>query len=979
MKVLQAWKSSSWKMKTLIILASLYLLYVLLGFFLAPGLVRDNARQALADLTGRQVIIDEVKINPLVLSATVNGFSIQDDQTEVLLGFNQLYVNFQLSSLFRWSWHFDEVMLDALTVRAQRNPGNAFSFDDVLAHIQEQLAKTPEEEAPEPEQEEPGLPAISIASLSLTNGDLRFTEATGDEPEKLVLPLAFTVSNFSTKGKDENSNDYAIRLEGPDGGVLDWQGNFEFTPFIAQGHLSVEKVDLVPLARLLKNEVRFTVPSGELDVETAYHFDAQPQPKVVLSNGQVVLRQLQLLKPGEDSPSVSLPQVRVEGVALDSLAQEVTIPRVTVTDPGVGLVLNEEGIDLATLFLPADREAAEERVEEVKEKAEQAAQKVQEGKADWIVRLDTLQVDGSGLRFTDRTLQPAQTLTLSDGQLTLKNLIIGEPATFTWEGSSKIQQSGTLTHSGEGNLTPFSIEAQAGLKGLPLAPFSPWLEREAPLALASGVLSLDSRASVKGENADVTASANASLENFSLLENGEPLLKINQGSVTDLSLTTAEQTVRIGEVGLTGMDLANRVDAQGRDVATRIQAGMSSGETGGSRSVSEQGQSEPWQVTVDRVRLVGSQIRHEDLSLSPNFRIGLYQLSGNLRNLDTRPGRRATIDLNAQVDRYAPLSVKGSLTAEPLFTDLKVSLKNYEMTGLTPYTGQYLGYKVEKGQLGVTTGVSIEKNQLSSDTDILANEFYLGEKVPSEQAVKAPVKLGLSVLRNRSGEITLPVNMAGNLDDPSFSVGGMVLKVLSNIVVKAATAPFSVLSALAGGKNLENIAFSPGEAEIQPDTASALDALAKVLNERPQLRVGLIGTTNAEDRTALAAQAIGREVADEDWLGIDNALQEKKWRRKLIRRYESSTDRDVESLVSNPLPEDDEQRETLLARAAWESMLSTGAKGLDRAQLTELARLRGENAKAALVQTLGIEQNRVFLNETNVDGNVAGLTLTLEK
>ena len=86
MKVLQAWKSSSWKVKTLIILASLYLLYALLGFFLAPGLVRDNARQALADLTGRQVTIEEVKINPLVLSATVKGFSIEDDQTEVLLG-----------------------------------------------------------------------------------------------------------------------------------------------------------------------------------------------------------------------------------------------------------------------------------------------------------------------------------------------------------------------------------------------------------------------------------------------------------------------------------------------------------------------------------------------------------------------------------------------------------------------------------------------------------------------------------------------------------------------------------------------------------------------------------------------------------------------------------------------------------------------------------------------------------------------------
>ena len=337
------------------------------------------------------------------------------------------------------------------------------------------------------------------------------------------------------------------------------------------------------------------------------------------------------------------------------------------------------------------------------------------------------------------------------------------------------------------------------------------------------------------------------------------------------------------------------------------------------------------------------------------------------------------MDLNAQVDRYAPFSIKGALTAEPLFTDLKVSLKNYEMTGLTPYTGQYLGYKVEKGQLGVNTGVSIDKNRLSSNTDILADEFYLGEKVPSETAVSAPVKLGLSVLRNRSGQITLPVTMDGDLNDPSFSVGGMVLKVLSNVVVKAATAPFSVLSALAGGKNLENIAFEPGLAEVGQETSSALDALAKVLKERPELRVGLIGTTSAEDRTALAAQAIGGEVADEDWQGIDNALQEKKWRRKLIRRYESGTDRDVESLVSSALPEDGEQRETVLAKAAWEAMLAAEAKTLERAQLTELARSRGENAKAALVQTLGIEQNRIFLNETKVDGKVAGLTLTLEK
>ena len=974
MKAIQAWKSASWKIKAAIILATLYLIYALLGFFLAPGLVRDNASQALSDLTGRQVTIDEVKINPLVLSATVNGFSVADEQTGVLAGFDQLYVNFQLSSLFRWSWHFDEILLDGLTLRARRNPGNQFSFDDVIAHIEEQIAADTDDPEPDEKQEDEGLPAISVASMGLTNGDLQFTEASGGEPHELTLPLAFTVANFSTKAKGETGqNDYAIRLEGPDGGALDWKGQFEFTPFTAQGTLSVEKVDLVALAKLARNEVRFTVPSGELDVNMAYHFESEPEPRVVLSDGEVMLRALQLLKPGEDTPSLDVPQLHLVKLGLDSLAQEVTIPEVTISEPKVAAVLDAQGVDLATLFLPPDEDKAEERAEAVKQQAQEAAERIQEAETLWKVKLDTLKVNGSQVAFTDRTLSPAQTVNLSDGQFTLTNLVFGEEATFAWEGSGTVQQAGKLTHSGEGQLAPLSISAQASLNSLPVVPFSPWLENQVPLSLASGQLGADVTATVKGEEPVVDVQGSATLSGFDLLENGQSLLKINNASVSGLSASTGNQSLRIKEVALTGMDMLHRMDEQGRDAGARLAAGMKPSSGGGSDDSGE-----PWQVSVDRVRIIGSQVRHEDQTLSPNFRMGLYEMSGNLFNLDTRPGRKATIDLTAQVDRYAPFSIKGTLTPDPLFTDMKISLHNYEMTGLTPYTGKFLGYKVEKGQLGVDTGVSIENNHLESRSDILADQFYLGEGVPSEEAVKAPVKLGLAVLRTRSGEITLPVKMSGQLDDPNFSVSGMILKVIVNVLVKAATAPFSMLAGLAGGENLETIPFVPGSAEPDAQTHSSLEALAKVLNERPDLKVALVGTTDAADRRAIAGQQIGQDVEGDDWSGIDLALQDKSQRRKLIRRYESRYDREAETLVSEPLPEDREQRDTLLARAAWEAMLEQEAAAIAKDPLVELSRLRSENAKAVLVQQFGVTQSRLYLNQSKVDGEVSGLTLKLE-
>ncbi|MED5239112.1 MAG: DUF748 domain-containing protein [Pseudomonadota bacterium] len=978
MTVLQTWKRISWKRKTLVILAGLYLLYVLLGFLVAPGLVQRNAVEILADLTGREVVIEEVKINPLTLSAKVNGFAIKDEQTEVLAAFESLYVNFQLSSLFRWTWYFDQVAMDGLTVRARRNPGSEFNFDDILAHIEAQSEAEPE---PETDPAAPGsdaaLPSVAVGELVLTNGDLRYTEAAGKEPHELILPIGFDINNFSTVAKDKDANDYAIRLEGPDGGAFEWAGHFEFSPFVANGRLLVERVDLVSLAKLSQEQVRFTVPSGELDLEAEYAFSETPEPRLQLSQGRLTLRNVALQKPGEEAPSVLLPGIEVSGIGVDTQAQTVSVPEVMVNKPEISAVLEQTGVDLATLFLPPDEEKADQFKEQVKEKAQQAAERIVEAETLWKVTLDKVDVKGSTLKFSDRTLSPAQTVALTEGQFTLTNLVVGEEAPFQWQGSGKVAGEGALTHSGEGNLAPLNISSKASVTGLPLATFSPWLEREMPLSIAAGVLSIDVDANVAGEAPDVTVAANANMQGLNLLENGQPLLKANKTRLQGLNVSTVTQQVQIDEIGLTGLDLVSQIDSQGRDLATRLETD-NAGTASGSGSAGTE-DADPWQVGIKRVRFIGSQVRHEDLTLTPNFRIGLYQLSGLISNLNSRPGSRANLNMQAQVDRYAPFTIKGEIAPQPLYSDLTVSLKNYEMTSLTPYTGLYLGYQVEKGQLGVESGVNIENNLLQSKSDIRADQFYLGEKVESDEAVKVPIKLGLSVLRSRAGEIHLPVTMSGELDDPNFSVAGMILKVLTNIVVKAATAPFSVLAGLAGGENLENIAFTPGSATVGPDTAGSLAALANVLNEKTELQIGLIGTTSAADRRALAEQVIGEAVAGDDWAGIELALENTSQRRKLKRRYESVSEQKVEALLNEPLPEDDEAADKQLARAAWDSLLALEAGAISKDQLIELARLRSENAKAQLVGELGIAQSRIYLNESTLDGDVAGLTLTLGK
>src|SRR5690606_39700760 len=113
---------------------------------------------------------------------------------------------------------------------------------------------------------------------------------------------------------------------------------------------------------------------------------------------------------------------------------------------------------------------------------------------------------------------------------------------------------------------------------------------------------------------------------------------------------------------------------------------------------------------------------------------------------------------------------------------------------------------------------------------IRAANFFLGDSIPSDEALKAPIKLGLAVLRDRSGMIDLPVKARGDLNDPSVSVSGIILRALTNVMIKAATSPFSALAALAGGEELNHIVFIGGDNQPTVAGGAQMATLAQLLS-----------------------------------------------------------------------------------------------------------------------------------------------------
>ena len=83
------------------VLITLLAAYTQFGFFGVPRLLRSQATDFVAEKYHRKVEIGEIHFNPFTLVLRVHGVAFPDSEGQTLLGFRDLLVNLNLSSLFR--------------------------------------------------------------------------------------------------------------------------------------------------------------------------------------------------------------------------------------------------------------------------------------------------------------------------------------------------------------------------------------------------------------------------------------------------------------------------------------------------------------------------------------------------------------------------------------------------------------------------------------------------------------------------------------------------------------------------------------------------------------------------------------------------------------------------------------------------------------------------------------------------------------
>lgn len=922
------------------VVGGLLVLYTALGFLAAPPILRRVLVKEASEALHRDVAVAKVRVNPLVLSIAVDGLAVRHRDGAPFVGWDSLYLRLAPLRLLAGDIGLAEVRLVRATVHVGLDADGAPTFQDLLPPEEQ-----PQAAAPAPKKA--GGLGLSIGRLAVEEARVVFRDASRRPAfESALGPLTVRLESFRTRGGGDSPYSFAGTTDA--GETFRWTGTVRSQPLRSTGTLAFERIRLPRYATYFEDQVPIALQDGLLDLETRYDLEWGASRRMLqASGGKLTVDRLAMGPRGAADAAVKLPRIEVTGISVDALQHQATVAEVAVRGGTLRVLRQADGsLELARMAPPPSPSPAP---------------------STWKWSVGSVAVSGLALSLEDRTPPRPVLLPLSDVQVRLEQLGSGADVTsalalsLVWSGKGRIAVGGPLQAlAGKGTL---DVDA-ADLDVVPLAPYlEPWIAARLAGGRAGARVKVGFDAS--GPALRWSLAGDVRLDGLSVAEKGnEDLLRWRALEISGIDAASAPRRATVRLVRLVEPQVKAYVWEDGTTSLVRARAAPPSTTPAAPAEEPAAPGGPGWRTAIGTVQVVRGRAAFVDRSVTPSAVLKVTGAEAKVTGLSSDPGARSAIDVRLELEGASPIRIAGTLNPlqKEAYADLTIASQGVDLSPLDPYSGKFLGYRVQKGKLDLDLRYKVENRKIAATNVVKVNQLTLGEATSSPDATKIPVRLALALLQDKDGVILLDVPIEGELDDPDFHLGKVIWRAVLNLMVKVATSPFSALAALVGSDkaDLSLVEFAPGTAELLPAAQERIALLARSLGQRPALGLELEGSADAgQDGPELRRAALERSLRRARAAALrlppasaDEVALAPEERARLVRAayeaaFPAAPPKRGEAVPPPPTPQEMEERLAAAQEVPAEAYRSLAAE-------------RAQRAREALIAA-GLDQARLFL------------------
>ena len=923
----------------------------------------------------------------------ISNLDLKDASLKDLIKFQKLDIEILKSEILEKKLNIAKILMTKPIINLSRDKNGKINIIESLSFEDKTQSVITPEAVKASKNEESASFNLNLADFEIQEGTLLFQDKYNkDQFQSNLFPLNLRVENLIAG--ERVSGNYSLNLKTESSEIVDSRGSFITMPLSAEGSLKISSLLLNKYSPYYESFVNFDLAGGNSDLNVNFKISQENDNiYAFIENHEFSIQSLSMIDRQSKEEVVNIPELKIKDSKFDSKNKKIKAGIITARKGKIFIKRQKDySINLVNSMQPqkgvGKNLGKDLRKDLAKPQPLPSPATKDSNSSDlnsssaWNVSLNHFDVDKFNLKFNDFTNQEPVNIELSKISIKTDNLEFSTNKKGSINIDMEWNKDGYI--SIKGDLIPSTLTSKLDLKleKIDIKSLQPYFTESIKILVTDGYINTTGKLGVDFndiENPNIKFDGNTSVTNFISLDkkNTRDFFKCNSLDISKVNVSLFPIKVNVKDIALT--DFYSRIiinETGDMNIASIFKSDKKPDEKAKpeEQNIQNVENSATPQVFVENITLQGGNIKFSDFLSKPNFTASMKQIAGSVTQLSSKEDARARMHLQGLHGESSPLEIVGAINplAQNKFIDIDISFKDIALAKFTPYSSKYLGYKIQKGKLLLDLEYQINGAKLQSENRVKFDNLTLGDPVESEHATSLPVGLAISLLKNPKGQIDLDLPVTGELDDPEFSIGAIVLKMIGNLIIKVVTSPFSILGSMfGGGEDLEFVEFEYGSKTLNDAGYKKIDQLALILEQKPSVKLEIMGfydkLRDSESLGIIRFHELIKSIKLKEMIGSgksaatlkDVVLEPQEMEHYIQIAYDEA---------QFPKPKDESGKEKILDVEEQKKLLFTNTN-VNTGDMRFLAMERAQNVKAYLLSIEKVEKNRIFLLEPAEDSD----------